>query len=457
MKVNFICLVFLFFITAKPCLSQNRKIDSLKTLLAAVKHDTAKAHLLNDISGRCWRIGQSGEALRYAEQAKALAEQLVAQGRGQVLKTSNRELASSYNNFAIAFWQQGNYILALDYNFKSLKIYEALVEKHGIAAALNNIGLIYDSQKNNEKALDYYIRSAVLMQEYGDMAGVANAYNNIAGIYLNMNKTDQALEYYYKSLAIKEKGKNKISIASSLNNIGSVYDAQGEHTKARELYSKALRMNEEAGNEAGVTVCYINLGNAATKMHAYPMAHDYFTKALKLSLALGSKDFIKESYGNLSTLDSVMGNWKQAYFHHLLAIAYRDSLLSEENTANTVRLQMNYEFDKKEHAAKLEQEKKDAIVNQEKRSQKIVILAVSVGLVLVMILALVIFRSLLLNKKQNRIITAQKELVENQKISLEHKQKEILDSIKYARRIQSALIPTDKMIAKIMGNSKNKS
>ena len=51
------------------------------------------------------------------------------------------------------------------------------------------------------------------------------------------------------------------------------------------------------------------------------------------------------------------------------------------------------------------------------------------------------FRSLFITRRQKQIILRQKELVEE-------KQKEILDSIHYARRIQKSLLPTEKYIHK---------
>jgi hypothetical protein len=59
----------------------------------------------------------------------------------------------------------------------------------------------------------------------------------------------------------------------------------------------------------------------------------------------------------------------------------------------------------------------------------------------VLLFAGFIFRSLRITRKQKQIIEQQKHLVEE-------KQKEILDSIHYARRIQTALLPTDKYIEK---------
>lgn len=121
----------------------------------------------------------------------------------------------------------------------------------------------------------------------------------------------------------------------------------------------------------------------------------------------------------------------------------------EENTKKQVRSEMNYEFEKKEAAAKLEQEKKEAIAQAESRKQSIIMYSVCGILVLVFAFAVYAYRSYLQKQKANLEITRQKEIIEV-------KQKEILDSIHYAKRIQTALIASDKYIERNLDRLKRK-
>jgi hypothetical protein len=59
-------------------------------------------------------------------------------------------------------------------------------------------------------------------------------------------------------------------------------------------------------------------------------------------------------------------------------------------------------------------------------------------------------------EKANIIITAQKEELDKKNQLIEEKNKDILDSIRYARRIQTSLLPTEKYIWRIL-NKENKS
>ena len=98
------------------------------------------------------------------------------------------------------------------------------------------------------------------------------------------------------------------------------------------------------------------------------------------------------------------------------------------------------------------------IYTEEKsRKQRLVLLLVSCFLFIVIVFAGFVFRSLRITRKQKEIIELQKILVEEQKLEVElqkHKveehQREIIDSITYAMRIQRALLPTEKYIEKNM-------
>jgi uncharacterized membrane-anchored protein YhcB (DUF1043 family) len=91
---------------------------------------------------------------------------------------------------------------------------------------------------------------------------------------------------------------------------------------------------------------------------------------------------------------------------------------------------------------------------EKEKKQNIVIFSVIAGLVLVMVFAGFIFRSLRLTNKQRRIIEQKNKETEHQKKEIEEKQKEILDSIHYARRIQMAQVPSEKRVSVMLNKTK---
>jgi class 3 adenylate cyclase len=104
---------------------------------------------------------------------------------------------------------------------------------------------------------------------------------------------------------------------------------------------------------------YNSIGKANIRLKNFSEAKTWLEKGLNISKEIGSVDNIKESYGGLESLDSAMGNYKEAYDHSKLYTLYRDSLFNQENTKKSVQIQMNYDFEKKEAIAKAEKDKKD--------------------------------------------------------------------------------------------------
>jgi len=169
-------------------------------------------------------------------------------------------------------------------------------------------------------------------------------------------------------------------------------------------------------------------------------------KGLQKAKAIGDKELIKESYAALTSLDSTTGNFKIAFENHKLFIIYKDSIDNEETKKKTIQSAMTYEFEKKELASKAEQEKLDAVTAEEKQKQKIVIYAVAGMLLVVIVFSLFLLNRFRVTQKQKKVIEEQKVLVDKAYEHLHEKNKEVMDSIFYARRIQRSLLPTEKYI-----------
>jgi hypothetical protein len=129
--------------------------------------------------------------------------------------------------------------------------------------------------------------------------------------------------------------------------------------------------------------------------------------------------------------------------------------VNKENTRKTVQLEMQYDFDKQSSLDSLNHAKEKlvqaaAIEKQEaelkaKRTQQYFLFG---GLALVLVFAGFMYNRFKVTQKQKAIIEGQKTEVEHQKHLVDEKQKEILDSINYAKRIQKAHLPTEKYLAK---------
>jgi hypothetical protein len=180
----------------------------------------------------------------------------------------------------------------------------------------------------------------------------------------------------------------------------------------------------------------------------YAEALGNFNTALSYAKEMGIKNEIKEAYNSLSTVYEKLDKHNESFVCYKQFIIYRNLLNNEENTAKAIQTQMLYDFDKKENEDNLEKEKEKAIAEEISVRKNFILVSMVVGLVLVLMFSFFIYNRYRLAQKQKIIIESQKVTVENQKHLAEEKQKEILDSIRYARRIQRALITNEKYIQK---------
>ncbi len=345
-------------------------------------------------------------------------------------------MASSYNNLALVMERQGNYPASLECHFKSLAIFEELKDNYGLANILGNIGAIYSNQNNNEKALEYYLKALKIQKEISNKHGMANLYNNLGIIYLRKGKFDEAMSNNEKGLDLRKEIGDEYGIAFSMTNAGSIYFSQKKYEAALKENLDALAIREKIKDSLGIALSLNSVGNSYFKLKNPVKAIEYCTKGLTVANSIGELSAIEEADKTLSEIFAYTKQYEKAYGYFKNYLALRDSLLNDKSTKESVRAEMNYEFTKKEAADKAEQEKRETIAAVESHKQKLILWGVTGILLLVFIFAVFAYRSYLQKQKAHTEISQQKHIIEE-------KQKEILDSIQYAQRIQKAMLTSD--------------
>lgn len=273
--------------------------------------------------------------------------------------------AMAYHNIGIANFYKGDYPSALQNYLAAYKIREEIKEVRSIASSLLNIGIIYDKQGNLEDARKNYEKSLQYNIELGDKKAIAACYNNIGITYEKQRNYPEAIVFYGKALKIKEAIGDKKGCAVTHFNLATIYENHNQHDSAFVSYSTALNLSEEIGDEHGANRAMYSLGSICMRLKKYDDAKKYLDKALVTAHQLGSKENIVECYGQLIVLDSLTGNWRDAFTHYNQYFKYNDSMINADNTEQLVKAKMQYDFDKKEAITKAEQEKKELAYQKE--------------------------------------------------------------------------------------------
>ncbi|HRP60552.1 MAG TPA: hypothetical protein PK833_09765, partial [Vicingus sp.] len=143
----------------------------------------------------------------------------------------------------------------------------------------------------------------------------------------------------------------------------------------------------------------------------------------------------------MTEVSQELGDWKDAMKFYRLHIKMRDSIVNDENAKEIIKQQLTYKYEKQKLEAQKEQEKKDAINAKEKERQQQTIVFVILVLAVVIIFTVFLFNRFRVTRKQKKII--------------EEKQNEILDSLRYAKRIQDALLTSQTYIERNINRLKN--
>ncbi len=322
--------------------------------------------------------GSYGLALEYNDKCFELARD-----RGD-----KSRMASALLNSGIIYLEQGNITRALEYLQNSLKLEEEIGDKEGIARALNNIGNVYHTLGDNTKALDYYERTLALRKQLGEKMGIADALMSIGNIYTD----ERSLAYYEESIALYKEVGNRHRVAAGMMNLGHIHYNKANYTLALEYYSKGLLIMEELEIRKDLPKNLEFIGTTHLKLKNNNLALKYCQRSLNLAKEVGELREQKDAYDCLYQTYKAMGMPVKALDAYVQMIAVRDSMFNEENTKQLTRLEMQYEFDKKEAVVQAEQEKKDALATKELERQKLLRNGFIGGFSIVLLFAGVFFR-----------------------------------------------------------------
>jgi len=118
-----------------------------------------------------------------------------------------------------------------------------------------------------------------------------------------------------------------------------------------------------------------------------------------------------------------------------------------------MKQQLKQDFEVKAAADSVKTAEYKKVRDAEQKQEKTQRYALYGGLALVLLFSGFMYNRFNLTRKQKNIIEVQKAEVENQKHMVDEKQKEIIDSITYAKRLQDAILPPEKFVKEHFPNS----
>ncbi|OFY85516.1 MAG: hypothetical protein A3F72_10100 [Bacteroidetes bacterium RIFCSPLOWO2_12_FULL_35_15] len=312
-------------------------------------------------------------------------------------------IADSSKVLGYCYWRFSDFSQSLTNSLKALKIYKQLILPKDEADTLNSIGAVYMFQNEHTKRLECNMQCLKIRQDVDDKEGVAGSQNNIGETYFEMGDSENALKWFYECLNNPHASQQIKAWAT--HNLGKVYKSQKNFDKAKEYFLESLVISTDVGYDVLSSGTNLELSSLFFEKKNYKEAELFAYNALQIAEKIGSKDEFKSALNLIAQIKENTGQLNEAIIFYKKHHAAHIEIFNETNAQRIRDIEFQYEIERITKEAEIERLKTVEL------------------------------------RAANQEIEYQKQL-------LEHRNIEIINSIKYAKRIQQALLKDEEHVSK---------
>lgn len=298
---------------------------------------------------------------------------------------NKKSMASALRNLASQTVHQGEFVIALDYAIRSLKIEKELNEEKNLVKAHATLGMIYRYLGRYEESLGHLQQAYLYYKKINHISNIAKTSKEIGLIYSRLRQFDEARSFYQvgidlpknkldpkvraavlREIAVidlnngrldsakdfadqaydiykKEKDKTKQSLTARI--IAKIYYAQGDKKAAISFDRMSLGLAEDMNNIIYQIKSQISLATMLGNT-------DEAVELLKASLALSTKADIKGeqllAYRLLRQAEKARGNINKAFYYAEKEIVLSKAIFSEQEKNDLVKAKAKLDSHKME-------------------------------------------------------------------------------------------------------------
>jgi serine phosphatase RsbU (regulator of sigma subunit) len=362
------------------------------------------------------------------------------------LKNNNEYIARSWSLRGTIARVKRNEKKALLYYQKAAEIYKSYGSLRGAASSNNNIALLYQSNNMHDDALKIFKENKKISLNNSDKGLLEVSLLNIGQTYFYTNQYDSALNYLNKSIELCDelKTENNISTMYIKHQFwgyltkGKVFQNQNKKSDAIKMYKKCITIAQSLSDLEGQSSGHVALGKLFFENKDYELSLSNYLKAQKFDKELSGHTLqttLYMMYKNYKMLNKPLKALKSIDMY----LSVNDSLEEMNSNNELLKLKMDKEFlllkeiDSIKHANEIILNQAEIVSGKQKRN----------GLIIIVI---IIFISLIFLYNQFNKTRKQKSVIES-------KQKEIKDSISYAKKIQDAIMTSKIYIEDVIPKS----
>lgn len=488
LKIIFIALLCLIVLCPYSLLSANNKIekylntaenkginqDSLNAIdfrISNCEKNRNRSGLVDAYTSKArlyYNNGNIEDALINANQALIIANEV---GREQQSEIVYR-LLSEIHFAKDLIWESTEYL------YNGYKLSEAIKDTSKIVWYLVSISNVEEYLGRLSNAMEINLNAIEFFKATGDSVNLAKIYRAQGVVHTELGNYTTAQSYIEKSIAILSQSNDSLNLGIAYLSLASLdlqkekfFDAQGHLKHASQIlqpistkyynrcrsYNALLLMSNQNYSSAieellgvikdqvntydryGLAFSFYGLGYAYQNSGKNINAIESYNQCLKVAHEGNLNNFTRLAYKGLAKVYGINGQQNNAYLNLNRYVAITDSLFNLQKISEANRLENQAMIRLKEK--EISSQKELIIRNAEKlKQEKLKQLLLSIILILSFGVIIFAFREYRIKKQANALLTDQKGEIEKQKNMLEHRTRDITDSLNYARRIQKAIL-----------------
>ncbi|WP_113922418.1 ATP-binding protein [Cognataquiflexum aquatile] len=328
----------------------------------------------------------------------------------------------------------GDFTKSQEYHYKAIDIAKKIGDYSLLGYSLNQSAHMYKDREENDRAIAIYKEASETANKGSEPVFKFYPIMNLGFVYMQENKADSAMFYSTKAVSMikdlllnMEDANQKIIVERSLlvyclSNLAGSYSILNDKINADKYYGEALEIIEK----------YKGLKSRYFQFVYYSLANHYYRYKDEDSAIIAAKLAI-ESVSNspLEYLSARPAKMISDYYESKNAdstVKYLKIYLKGNEVMNSTRVTQQLQMKSVEE----EQKALEFQRAEEAYRNKIAFYILGVGLVVLLFVALIIYRSSQQRKRINAQLQIQKEQVEKTLIELKSTQSQLIQSEKMA-------------------------
>jgi serine phosphatase RsbU (regulator of sigma subunit) len=313
-------------------------------------------------------------------------------------------IVKTLNMMSSTIWMLGKYDEAMEYGYNVLRYSEELNNPEYLGWSNFGLGIIHYDLKDYAASENYFKKAhSFFTKGKHTVHSISRCKGELGKIMIATKRFDEAMEYILSSLEGYRQVHNIIGESRGLNDLGVMLKIQGKYAEAETSLKASLKLREESKYSPGIITTSFELGGLYLKKKEYNTALGYLHYSLEIAETNKSRPKIFQIHETLSEVYKQTDELAKALEHKEKFFALKMEIAGEQAINKLQHLQMQFATEKSEKEMEIHR-----------------------------------LKNVELKKAYEEI---------------EEKNKNILDSINYAKRIQQAILPSNEEIKTILPDS----